>query len=201
MRHTCTHSWLEWSCFTQNSSAHCSCPRNHAVWKTYPRPVAAQQPLGTLHLLALFNQWRFFAATCIIGNLIWCKHMKVVKATQADSSSVQSVIRSARLRTASTYVVFDAVGLLGTDDRARPHAAAARRAARRPLFGNPPARTKRVRHIVLWASGPTTSTHLGGHMCVLHCTTAGSGRVATLHSESSTSLPVTRLRQTGRDIL
>lgn len=52
--------------------------------------------------------------------------------------------------------MLDAVGLLGADDRARSHAAAARCAARRPLFGDPPARIhqsqeKGFEHIVFFS--------------------------------------------------
>lgn len=36
---------------------------------TYRRPVTAQHPLWTLHLLALLNQWRFLAATRVVRNL------------------------------------------------------------------------------------------------------------------------------------
>lgn len=46
-----------------------------------------------------------------------------------------------------------------------------------------------------------TLTYFGGQMCVLHCTTAGSGRVIALHRDSSTSALVTRFRHVGRDIL
>lgn len=54
---------------------------------------------------------------------------------------------------------------------------------------------------VPWQFKNQFSTHFGGHACVLHCTTDGSGRRAWLQSDSSTSAPVKRLRHIGNDIL
>ena len=55
-----------------------------------------------------------------------------------------------------------------------------------------------INTICKWAK---KNSYFGGHECVLHWTTLGSGRDAALHKETSTSAPVFLFRHVGIAIL